>query len=129
MNFKELLNINNSIIDNLKDECKFIYNSKIYKYDTEDTKIVINHLDFIERNKVFKKVIEIVLNGYQNSWEINVYSLEEKKLILGALTFPFTDYRLVFNKTVFHNEKAIILPFDNIIEILKKIFLEVCNEK
>ena len=108
MNFKELLNTNNSIIDNLKDNCKFIYNSKIYKFDTEDNKIIVNHLDFIKENKVFKKVIKIVLKGYQNSWEINVYSLEEKKII--------------FHKTFSHNEKVIILPFDNIIEILKKIF-------
>lgn len=116
MNFKELLNINNSIIDNLKDECKFIYNSKIYKYNIEDTKIVVNYLDFIKENKVFKKVIEIDLKGYQNSWEINVY-------------YPFVDRQLIFHKTCFHNEKVIILPFDNIIEILKKIFLEVCDEE
>lgn len=129
MNFKELLNINNSIIDNLRDECKFVYNSKIYKYNIEDTKIVVNHLDFIKGNKVFKKVLEIDLKSYENWWEIKVYTIEEKKIIVEELAYPFTDYTLVFHKTFSHNEKTIILPFDNIIEILNKIFLEVCNEK
>ena len=128
--FKIFTNINNSIIDNLRDKCKFIYNNnKIYKYDIENIKIVVNHIDFIKGNRVFKKVIEIDLKSYETWWEIQVYTIEEKKIIVEELDYSFTDYTLVFNKTFYYNEKAIILPFDNIIEILKKIFLEVCNEK
>lgn len=116
MNFEKLLKINNIIIDNLQDCCKFIYRNNVEIIKKENT--IVNHIDFIEGKLITTNIINIVMKNFQ--LDDNIYcSFGVYKIYP---TDPESNRCFFYEKYLCNKVNTIVLPHQKVIDILNKIF-------